>query len=230
MRLLIVNPNSSDGVTRRIDAAARAVLTPGDRVKTVSAPFGPDLIVTPEDTAWAVEGVLAAVGSHLHDGDGEVDGIVLASFGDTDIAEVRARWPLIPVVGIAGAAFAAARALGGRFSIVSFSPDLVPSLRDSVAGHCMDAALSDILVVEDGAWSDPGEIQDVLAQPLAELCRQATLGSRITSIVLGGGPLAGLAARLAQPTLVPIIDGTAAAVGLLRSLGASQPRPAGPDG
>lgn len=221
MRLLIVNPNSSEGVTRRIDAAARAVLGAGDWVQTVSAPFGPDLIVTPEDTMEAVEGVLAAVETH-HRGR---DGIILASFGDTGIAQVRARWPAIPVIGIAGAAFAAARALGGRFSIVSFSPDLVPSLRASVARHGMDTALGDIIVVEEGEWADPGDIQDVLAEPIADLCRQAARQREITSIILGGGPLAGLASRLDIPTAVPIIDGTAAAVGIMRCLSSTQPPP-----
>ena len=219
MRLLIVNPNSSEGVTRRIDAAARAVLEPGDRLQTVSAPFGPELIVTQEDTRVAIDGVLAAVEVHHRGEDGVVDGIVLASFGDTGIAQVRARWPSIPVMGIAGAAFAAARAFGGRFSIVTFGADLVPSLRASVARHGMDEALRDILAVEDGGWSDPGEVQDALAVPIAQLCCQATRDGAISSIVLGGGPLAGLAARLDTPVRVPIIDGTAAAVGLMRSVG-----------
>ena len=225
MHLLVVNPNSSEGVTRRIDAAARAVMRPEDRVRTVSAPFGPQLIVTPEDTQLAVKGVLAAVEAHHHGVDGSVDGIILASFGDTGIAEVRARWPQIPVIGIAGAAFAAAKALGGRFSIVSFSPDLLPSLRASVARHHMDEALSDILVVQEGSWSDPGEIQDMLAERIALLCRLASRTGEISSIVLGGGPLAGLAGRLMPAPHVPIIDGTAAAVGILRCLGTPRADP-----
>ena len=49
MRLLIVNPNTSEGVTRRIDAAAQAVARDGDMFKTVSAEFGPELIVNEEE-------------------------------------------------------------------------------------------------------------------------------------------------------------------------------------
>jgi Asp/Glu/hydantoin racemase len=41
MRLLIVNPNTSDGVTARIATAARAVAQPGDRFTTVSATSAP---------------------------------------------------------------------------------------------------------------------------------------------------------------------------------------------
>ena len=112
MRLLIVNPNTSAGVTARIDAAAQAVAGPGDRFVTVSALSVPPLIVTEADTQAAIAGVLGAVAQHQD----TVDGIVLASFGDTGAAEVRAAYPHLPVLGIAEAAFAegAARVRAGQ--------------------------------------------------------------------------------------------------------------------
>ena len=70
MRLLVVNPNTSEGVTRRIAEAAEAVAQPADRFVTRSAAFGPSLIVTPGDARRAVEGVLATVAAH---GDGILD-------------------------------------------------------------------------------------------------------------------------------------------------------------
>ncbi|MBF9059110.1 aspartate/glutamate racemase family protein, partial [Rhodobacterales bacterium HKCCSP123] len=51
MRVLVVNPNTSQGVTDRIGAAAQAAAAPGDRITTVSAAFGPALIVTEADAA-----------------------------------------------------------------------------------------------------------------------------------------------------------------------------------
>lgn len=92
MRVLVVNPNISDGVTARIRAAAEAAALPGERITTVAATGAPRLIVTPEDAARATAAVLAAVERH----GGQADGIVLTSFGDTGIAAVRAgctfRW------------------------------------------------------------------------------------------------------------------------------------------
>ena len=103
MRLLVVNPNISPGATARIRAVADAAARPGERVVTVPAAFGPELIVTEADTARGAQGVLAAVAEHGAD----VDGVVLASFGDTGAEALRRARPGLPVIGIAGAAFAA---------------------------------------------------------------------------------------------------------------------------
>jgi hypothetical protein len=89
MRLLIVNPNTSEGVTARIAAAADAVALPGDHFVTVSAASGPSLILTEADGLAATEGVLTAVARRA----GGVDGIVLASFGDTGSEQPAAALP-----------------------------------------------------------------------------------------------------------------------------------------
>jgi len=221
MRLLVVNPNTSEGVTRRIAEAAEAVAQPADRFVTRSAAFGPSLIVTPGDARRAVEGVLATVAAH---GDG-AQGIVLASFGDTGAAEVRAARPGVPVIGIAAAAFAAARALGGPCAIVSFGESLVPSLRATAERHGMAGALERIDVVPGGDLGDPGAVQERCREALTALCIAAA-GRGVSSVVLGGGPLAGLARRIGPRCPVPVIDGTQAAIGLLRSLAYRNPAPA----
>jgi Asp/Glu/hydantoin racemase len=51
---------------------------------------------------------------------------------------------------------------------------------------------------------------------MAQLCR-ACAAKGAQSIVLGGGPLAGLAARIAPHCPVPVIDGTQAAIARLRA-------------
>lgn len=212
MRLLIVNPNTSPGVTRRIDDAAQAAARPGDRFVTVPAAFGPDLIVTRDDADRALDGVLAAVAQH----EGNADGIILASFGDTGIEAVRARTDR-PVAGIAHAALTEAAA-AGRFAIVSFSPSVAPSL-DAIVDHygLMDH-LDAVHVLPDAEWSDPGEIQVELKAPLLQLCRDVAARGGIDAIVLGGGPLAGLAREFQPDVPVRLVDGTTAAITRLRHI------------
>jgi allantoin racemase len=65
-------------------------------------------------------------------------------------------------------------------------------------------------------WTSPGAIQDQLFDPLSRLCHQAARAPGVGSVVLGGGPLAGLATRLQPGLPVPVICGTAAAIALLR--------------
>jgi Asp/Glu/hydantoin racemase len=214
MRLLIVNPNTSEGVTARIAAAAQAVAMPGDRFTTVSAASGPRLIVTEEDALAAAVGVEKAVARH----EAEIDGIVLASFGDTGAERLRLRYPAIPVLGIAEAAFTAARRDGGRFSIVTFAPEVVPSLRTMSERYRMTDRLIRIAFLPRPLSHDPSEVADLLSEELRDLCLLcATEGAGC--IILGGGPLAGLADRLAPNCPVPLVDGTQAAIAQLRSLG-----------
>lgn len=210
MRLLIVNPNTSAGVTRRIAAAAHAVAQPGDEFETISAAFGPELIVNAADQEEAARGVLEAAAPYAR----SVDGVVLASFGDTGAEIMRATYPGLAVIGIAGAAFGAAKALGGRFSIVSFGERLAPSLRAKAEEHRLGPSLEQILVVPGGDAGDPAIVQDVHREAIEQLCRRAA-ERPINSVVLGGGPLAGFAEQIAD-VRTPIIDGVQTAIGLLR--------------
>lgn len=218
MRWLIVNPNSSAGVTARIDAAARAAALPAEVIRTVAAEGAPPLIVTPEDATLAEAGVVAAVRSHA----GQADGVVIASFGDTGIARVRAAVAL-PVEGIAESAFRAALGYGPCFAIASFDASVEPSLRGIVEHYGLGAHLAGVEVLRGAVWSDPGAIGDELAADIGRMCRDISRRPEIDSIVLGGGPLAGLARRLQPSVRLPLIDGTEAAIARLRAqvMGAS---------
>lgn len=212
MRLLIVNPNTSDGVTRRINAAAQAVALSGDVFNTVSSPFGPELIITAQDGVDAVDGVMACVAANV----AGVDGIVLASFGDTGTEAVQSAYPHIPVIGIACAAFATARCLGGKYSIVTFDESTAPALRTRAIFHGMGDSLHRLEAVVDDSPFDAADVQVERFDSINALCRDCAKDS-INSIVLGGSPLAGLSTLITTSPKVPVIDGTQAAIGLLRS-------------
>lgn len=219
MRLLIINPNSSPTVTARIDAAAQAVRQPGEEITTICARGAPDLIVTPEDARKAEQAVTQTLAAWKP----PVDGVILASFGDTGLEAVRAK-SNVPVVGIAQSAYSMASVLGPRMSIVSFAPTMADALRKTALGYGHGDRLVALHMVEGASWDDPGEIQVQLAAQLLELCQISAREDRVSSIVLGGGPLAGLAARLQPQVPVPVIDGTTAAIATLRvALGVTPP-------
>ena len=212
MRLLIVNPNTSLSTTRRIEEAAQAVARSGDVFRTCRAAFGPELIVTAEHGAEAARGVVEAVRRHPE----TPDGIVLASFGDTGAEDVHRLWPHIPVIGIAEAAFATALRIGGPFSIVTFAPEVAEPLRQKAIAHGAGEVLLQVAHLNDTLSGDPADQADALAEPLADLCRScAEEGAE--SIILGGGPLAGLANRIAPTCPVPVIDGTQEAIAQMRA-------------
>ncbi len=212
MRVLIVNPNTSRGVTARIDAAAQAVAAPGDHITTVSAASGPALIVTEADARAATRGVLRAIAAH----ETPIDGIVLASFGDTGAASVRTRYPGLPVLGIAEAAFAEVQRIGGRFSIVTFAPEVAGSLADKAAEHGVADALIRVVTPPAPLAQDPADVADAMLPAFREMCLQCVLEGA-QSVVMGGGPLAGVAQRIAATCPVAVVDGTQAAIAQLRA-------------
>lgn len=212
MRLLIVNPNTSKGVTDRIREAANYATRPGDHFTTVCPSFGPELIVTPQDAELASRAVVETVKAY----DAPCDGIVLASFGNTGAEGVRALRPDIPVIGIATAAFAIVGALGGPFGIVTFGRSLVPGLTDKAKEAGVGGQLIGVEALATDCFGDPGTVQSRHALELSQLCIEMQQRGA-TSIVMGGGPLAGLAAKIGASCPVPLIDGTQCAINILRS-------------
>lgn len=212
MRLLVINPNTSQGITDRIARAAQSAARPGDQVRTLSAAFGPELIVTPEDGAQAALGVIETIKSQAD----LPDAIVLASFGDTGAKDVRALWPNIPVIGIAEAAFETVRRTKGPFAIVTFAPEVAPPLRDKAVEHGVGDQLIRVAAHPEALQGDPADVADALFTELRDLC-QSCERDGATLIVMGGGPLAGLAARIAPFCSVPIIDGTVEAIRQIRA-------------
>jgi allantoin racemase len=217
MHLLIINPNASAAVTERIRVSAGRVTEPGDAFQVVGAAQGPMLIVTPEDNARAERAVLACVEAHA----GEAEAIVLASFGNTGLAQVRARSSR-PVLGIAHAAYYTAAALADRFMLLTLHPDLVPGLRQGVAEAGHAGRLVGCLSLQAASESLPVTAQDWASHlegrldAWQALCRQAVACPGVGCLVIGGGPLAGLADALRPTCPLPIIDGTQAAIALLR--------------
>lgn len=100
---------------------------------------------------------------------------------------------------------------------------MAPSLRQTVLDYGLTGHLAGVLVVPDGAWSSPGPIQDELCAPLRRRCIEAAAMPGVGSVVPGGGPLAGLVARLQAEAPLPLSDGTTAALALLRLARAGAP-------
>lgn len=213
MRLLVINPNSSASVTRHIAAAACLAAGPDDEIVAVEAIGAPALIVDEADAIRAEQAVVNTVRGI----ETPVDGVIVASFGDTGADALRAFMPC-PVVGIGHAALLTAAALGGQFAIVSFAPAVVPSMRAVVESYGMQHLLSDIHVIDIPLPDDPGEIQAVTADALLVLCQRVAANGECRSIILAGGPLAGLAQHIAPMLPLPLIDAPMAAVQLQRSL------------
>ena len=216
-RILIVNSNTTESVTTRIGAAARAVAPAGVEIDCVSAPFGLPLIVTRADWLVAGPATLAALAARR----GHYDAAVIACFGDPGLDAAKELLE-VPVLGISEAAFHAACMLGRRFAVVSFTKALRPMFEDCLDHHGLRERCCGFRM--GPAFSgDPGTVAEERRDLLIGLCREAVEVDGAEVLILAGGPLAGLAPVLQPHVPVPLVDGTQAAVRLAVALAGLAP-------
>jgi allantoin racemase len=219
MKLLFINPNTTESMTRAIEMQARSVTASGTEIVAVNPTHGPKSIETRRDEAEATAAMLDLLPELDLD---SYAGIAIACFGDPGLDAVRARVQ-VPVVGIAESAMLLACAVGGKFAIVVALDSAVPIMRDLVTLYGLDQRLAGVratgLSVLQVAMS-PERARDVIAIT----CKSAFEQDGADSVCLGCasmGPLAqGLTAALGRP----VIDGAQSAVKILESISAVDAR------
>lgn len=205
MKLLVINPNITESVTRLIGEEAQRAASPGTQLTLKTAPFGVAYIETRLEAligAYAALLLISENASH--------DAVIIAAFGDPGLPALRDALDR-PVVGLTEAALAAAGRLGERFSIIAISQRITGWYRQSVDSYGYGARLASIRAL-DQPIRDIGGVQDEHAARLKALCTAAVNQDGAEVLILAGAPLAGLARRIEGEVPVPLVDPIAAAV------------------
>jgi Asp/Glu/hydantoin racemase len=205
MRLLVMNPNITESVTRLIGDEARRAASPGTELTLVTARFGVAYIETELEALIGAYASLIGISDNLADH----DAIVLAAFGDPGLPALREAFDR-PVVGLTEAALARAAEIAQRFSIIAISPRISAWYRSVVEHYGYDSRLASIRAL-DAPIRDIGGVQDEHAARLKLLCEAAVTEDGAQALILAGAPLAGLARRISGLP-VPVVDPIAAAV------------------
>lgn len=208
MKLLVINPNITESVTRLIGEEAQRAASPGTELTLRTASFGVAYIET------RLEAVIGAYASLvlISEEPAGFDAVIIAAFGDPGLPALRDAFER-PVVGLTEAALAAASPLAKRFSIIAISQRIRTWYRESVEGYGYGSRLASIRAL-DQSIRDIGGVQDEHAAPLKALCKAAIEEDGAEALILAGAPLAGLARRIAGELPVPLVDPIAAAVRL----------------
>jgi len=213
MRILFINPNSTDSMTAKILAAAEAVAPTHATILAHTSHAGPPAIQGPADGEAALPGLLDEIDRGK---DHDADAFVIACFDDTGLFEALARTQQ-PVIGIGQAAFHTSMLLGHRFSVVTTLSVSVPVIDANIDAygmrtHCARVRASEVPVLD---LEKPGsEAEQRVSDEIAIALRD----DNCEAIVLGCAGMADLAGRLSERHGVPVIDGVVAATGLAVAL------------
>lgn len=212
MRILLLNPNITEAVTSIMLEEARRSASPGTEILPATARFGVRYVENRFEAAIASHAVVEALAEHAHG----CDAAIIGAFGDPGLWAAK-ELSDIPVLGIAEAAFLTAYLLGRRYSIVCLTARLRTWYMESAAEHGLDARLVSARALK-AAPSDITKAKEEMRELLLEQCLRAVADDGAEVLVLGGGPIAGLAREIAQQLPVPIVDGVSCAVRMAEGL------------
>ena len=194
--VLLINPNSSEQTTEAMLSIVRGYMPDVQGWTNVHAP---SMITEPV--------ALAEAARHIEKADlPPARAVIVAAFGDPG-ANALAKTCDIPVIGIGAAAARAAGQGGLPFAVVTTTPRLA-----SVIDALMQAEGAGYL----GCFLTDGDPEDLLANPAAldaALIYACNIAAKAGAqrIIIGGGPLATAAIRIAKQVPVPLVQPLVAA-------------------
>lgn len=220
MNLLLINPNTSAHVTRRLAQAATAIVAPQATVHGVTAVQGPRIVASRTENALAGAQALVLAAEHAAD----MDAVVLGVSTDTGLLALREMLE-IPVTGMLEAGLLTAAQLGQRLGLLTLGAQMLPVYQEQACLYGLDGRVK--------AWAAPQvavafapETTGVHPEVLAILHRHAE--AMVTQydldvLILSGAVLCGYRQMLQALVPVPVVDSIEAAT--LQALSLAHLRP-----
>lgn len=211
MRILLVNPNTTQSMTEKACVAARRVASKETEIIGITSSCGPVSIEGYYDEAMAIPGMLKAI-QNVED----FDAVVIACFDDTGLDAARCITDK-PVLGIGEAAYRVASMLSNKFSVVTTLSRSVPALEHNLLRYglerqCIKVRASDIPVL-----SLEAEESDAVSQ-ISQHISLAVEQDKAEAIVLGCAGMVDLADALSAQFGIPVLDGVTCAVSICEGL------------
>lgn len=208
MRIMLLNPTTTEELTRDMTACARRYARPGTEIEGVTARFGVPSVEGFWDEQYAILHFVETIRERAH----EFDAVILGCYGDPGLYAAREVSP-VPVIGIAEASMLMACTVAYKFSIVTVLPRVVPMVEHAVKLAGLEARCASVRAT-------PLSVLDCERDPQAavrEITKQALLAveeDRAEAILLGCGGMGPLDEQVGAAVPVPVIDGIVCAVKL----------------
>ncbi|MCG8562590.1 MAG: aspartate/glutamate racemase family protein [Hyphomicrobiales bacterium] len=204
-RILVINPNSNEGVTAEIDRALEPLRTSdAPPIECTTLKDGPYGIESQRDSDVAADCVAKAVAAS----DADVAAFVIACYSDPGLGAAR-EITAKPVFGIAETGLATAIMLGGRVGVISILPQSV----DRHWAYARSLCLHDRIVGDIPVNLTVAELADeeVVGPKMLEVGHRLRDELNANVILLGCAGMARYRPQLEKALGIPVIDPTQAA-------------------
>jgi allantoin racemase len=213
MRILLINPNTSEGFTEKVQAIADQYALPTTQAVAVNPAYGPRSIESIYDELLSSAGTLEIALQER----GNFDAFVIACYSDHPTVYALREVTGKPVLGIAEASMYVACMLGYKFSVVTTNDAWEPLLWDAVrhyglAERCASVRTTGMAVL--ALESDEQGTRSLIEQA----ARRAIEEDGAEVICLGCAGMSGLDKHLEERLGVPVVDGVIAAVKILEGV------------
>jgi len=214
MRILIINPNTSEDFTRKIAESVQTYAKISSEVVTMTAVSGPRSIECVYDELLSAQGTLEVFLSQKD----QFDGFIFACYSDHPVVYAAREITGKPAMGIAEASMHMACLLGHRFSVVTTNDEWEPLLWDAARHYGLESRCASIrttglpvLALEE---KSDGEVQSLIEKA----ARLAVEEDGAEVICLGCAGMTGLDKRLEKTLGVPVLDGVVCALKIMEGL------------
>jgi Asp/Glu/hydantoin racemase len=205
--IFVINPNSTEAVTRGIDRACEPLRMAGaPRIECVTLADGPPGVQTQRD----VDGVVAPMLRLIAELDPRAAAFVIACFSDPGLHSAR-ETTRRPVLGIMECGILTALTLGQRFGVIAILATSIPRHLRTINAMGVSSRLAN---------------ERAVGLPVVELADESKTSSRMievgralaadgaNSIVMGCAGMAQYRDRVEQAAGVPVVEPTQAAVAM----------------
>lgn len=212
MRILAINPNTTQAMTDDIGRQARKYARADTEIVAVSPPTGPRSIEGHFEDYIAAAATVEMVAQYRDD----YDAFIIACYGDPGLYACREVTEK-PVIGIAEASIRMSLFLAHNYSIVTVLPRVRPLLSDLVRSvgsesRCASIRCCNLTVLE---------IEEDPKRAVIELInesKKAVEEDHAESILLGCAGMGPLDEEIYAAVHVPVLDGTVCAVKIAEGL------------
>ena len=206
-RILVINPNSTEAVTRAMDAALTGLrFSGGPVIDCATLAEGPPGIESQTDS----DGVVAPLCRLIEGVGSDADAFVIACFSDPGLHAAR-ELGVGPIFGMAECGMLMAMTLGDRIGVISILGRSIPRHARQFRALGVDSRVAGDLAVDLGVVA--------LADEAVTLERMTSVGRRLRDahgadvLVMACAGMARYRERLEQAVGLPVVDPTQAAVG-----------------